>query len=466
MENSPFNPAEENSADFNPANLPEGFDVAAMAAAFNSDNPVEMGSGFNPFDASFLADPHAFFARVRRDAPVCHNAFLDTWIVTRYEDAMRVLGDHEAFSSDNKIGPMSSWPEEVAEFLGKEGYPVAAQLFGTDPPVHTRIRTLFLEGFTPHRIAALEPSIRAFAHELLDKIADDGVAELRASYTHPLPRTIILDLIGVPREDHAQLELWHEAWGGLYAPGAPVKALLASARQVVDYQRYYAGKIAYRRANPGDDLISALVTARREGIEPLQDGELIWQLMGLLAAGHETTTNALTGLLVELLTDREQWQQMVADPRRVEAVVEEGIRMANPVLGLPRVTTKDVDFGGTTVPEGAQLLVSFASANRDLPEASDPDTFNPDRTNVAKHIAFGWGVHYCIGARLARMQLRVALEVLAERLPDLRLKPGVKSEYAPHPFLWGPSRLEVEWNFERFYERTSLEKICDQQAEL
>jgi len=424
----------------------EGFDFASMFAAMpEPDDPIEMGAKFNPFDPSFLADPHAFFARAREEAPVCHNGFMDYWIVTRYEDAMRVLSDFKLFSSDAKIEP----PESIAGFLAEQGYPVAAQLFGTDPPVHTRIRTLFLEGFTPRRIAALEPGVRKHAHELVDAMVAgnaSNAADLRAAYIHPLPRTVILDLIGVPREDHAQLEAWHEAWGNLYNPMASQEALMDSATEVVKYQHYYGRIIDERRADPGEDMVSALVTAAAEGLEPLQDAELVWQLMGLLAAGHETTTNALSNTLVRLLEDHDQWQQMVADPARIPAVVEEGLRVANPVLGLPRVTTQDIDFGEVTVPGGKQLLISYASINRDLPDMPDPDAFDPDRPNVSKHLGFGWGVHFCIGARLARLQLRVALEVLAERLPGLRLQPDVKREFAPHPFLWGPSKLAVEWD--------------------
>ena len=292
----------------------EGFDFASMFAAMpEPDDPIEMGAKFNPFDPSFLADPHAFFARAREEAPVCHNGFMDYWIVTRYEDAMRVLSDFKLFSSDAKIEP----PESIAGFLAEQGYPVAAQLFGTDPPVHTRIRTLFLEGFTPRRIAALEPGVRKHAHELVDAMVAgnaSNAADLRAAYIHPLPRTVILDLIGVPREDHAQLEAWHEAWGNLYNPMASQEALMDSATEVVKYQHYYGRIIDERRADPGEDMVSALVTAAAEGLEPLQDAELVWQLMGLLAAGHETTTNALSNTLVRLLEDHDQWQQMVADP--------------------------------------------------------------------------------------------------------------------------------------------------------
>ncbi|MFC3448583.1 cytochrome P450 [Amycolatopsis speibonae] len=403
---------------------------------------MNTGNGFNPFDPVFLADPHAFFAQAREKEPVCHNDFMKFWIVTRYEDVMRVLGDHETFSSEHKIGPMAHWPEEALALLEREGYPPAAQLFSTDPPVHTRIRSRFAEGFTAERIAATEAQVRLAAESLVDLVEPEGLADLRAAYTHPLPRTVILDLIGVPRADHAQLEKWFAAWGGLYTPGVPDEALIECVRQVVDYQRYYAELIAARRASPCEDLVSALAAP---GEEALADDELIWQLMGLLAAGHETTTNTLTGVLRVVLGDRAEWERMLEDRARIQAVVEEGARFANPVLGLPRTTTKETEIGGAVLPAGAQVMVSFASANRDLPDVDGADEFDPGRSVVGRHLGFGWGPHFCIGARLARMQLRVAIEVLLARLPTLRLCEDFEPEYAPHPFLWGLARLPVEW---------------------
>lgn len=428
-------------------------EVMARGSApdMNPDDPVELGAEFNPFDPNFLADPHAFFARARGEAPVCRNTFMNTWLVTRHDDVLRVLDDDELFSSQDRVGPMANWPPEVVAVLRDEGYLPAAQLFSTDPPEHTRIRTQFTKGFTPQRIATLEPSIRAAATELIDAMMIEsgaGAADLRAGYTHPLPRTVILDMIGVPRADHPRLEVWFQAWGALYDPMASPEALLAAVRQVVDYQHYYTALIAERRAHPSDDLVSALVTGPDEEFAsaPLAEDELIWQLMGLQAAGHETTTNVLTSILALLLRDRAQWRRAATEPAYVDNVVEEGLRVVNPVLGLPRRTTRQCELGNVCLDAGAELLVSFASANRDLPDMPDPDVFNPDRPGVARHVGFGWGTHFCIGSRLARLQLRVAIRVLAERLPGLHLPANATLEYSPHPFLWGPSRLLVEWD--------------------
>jgi cytochrome P450 len=216
---------------------------------------------------------------------------------------------------------------------------------------------------------------------------------------------------------------------------------------VIEYQRYYGGLIEARRAQPRDDLASALVTSRVPGVEPLHEAELVWQLMGLLAAGHETTTDALLNLTFELVRgDDDRWATLRDNPSLVPAYVEEGLRYLNPVLGLPRTTTEDIQLGGRTIPAGSEVLVAFASANRDVAAIERANCFDPHRSGNARAIAFGYGAHFCIGARLARLQMRVALEVLAARLPHPRLPGGFQPEYLPHPFLWGLARLPLVWD--------------------
>lgn len=404
------------------------------------------GARYNPFDPDFLRDPHVFFTAARREAPVCFNPVFNMWLVTGYEEVLRVCEDPVLFSSKNKVDPPNDIHPDVLHYLATEGYSVVLQLFNSDPPEHDRIRTLMARGVTIKTINDQVPSIRRLADDYVDKIVNDGRAELRAAYADPLPLTVILDYIGVPRKDHDQIKIWDDWWARLFTSAHAIDEQFEAVRQVVAYQKYFNALIDERRAHPRDDLTSRLVEARADGCEPLRNVELIWQFMGLLAAGHATTTDALTNLLLVLFRNPDILARMRKDRAMIPAVVDEGLRYVNPVLGLPRITTRDVELGGVLIPENSQVLVSFCSANRADGLTPDADTFDPSRENVERHLGFGRGIHYCVGARMSRNMMVTALEVLLDRLPGLRLQAGVEPEHTRHPFLWGLASLPVEWD--------------------
>jgi cytochrome P450 len=405
-----------------------------------------LGASYNPFDPEFLKNPHAFFARARREAPVCYNPVFNMWLVTGYDEVLQVCEDSLLYSSKNKIDPPNDVRPEVLEILATEGHSVVLQLFNSDPPEHDRIRALIGKGFTQQSFREAVPGTRKLAHDLVDKFAHDGAVELRAGLVDPLPLSIILDYIGVPREDHGQVGIWDNWWARLFTSAHAIDEQLEAVRQVVAYQKYFEALIEDRRVHPRDDLASRLTAARIDGYEPLRTVELIWQFMGLLAAGHATTTDATTNLLYVVLSQPGLWAMLEAHPEDVPNFIDEGLRFVNPVLGLPRVTTAPVELGGVTIPEGSPVLVSFCSANRDELLTPEPNCFMPGREGVGRHLGFGRGIHYCVGARIAKNMMIVMIEVLLERLPGLRLQPGYQAQHTMHPFLWGLSLLPVEWN--------------------
>lgn len=420
-----------------------------LAAAYDPANmhpTAELGALYNPFDPRFLQDPHAFFRRARAEAPVCYNPVFKMWLVTGYDEVVKVCEDPTVFSSKNKVDPPASVLPEVLTILNEEGYPVAQQLFNSDPPDHGKIRSLLTQGLSRARMKAQEPSMRKLAEDTVDQFEGAGEADLRDAYTFPVPLSAILDLLGAPREDHAQIKAWDDAWARLFTSAYAIEDQMEAVREVVAYQKYWEALLDDRRARPTDDLPSVLTHATVESREPLSNAELIWQFMGLLAAGHATTTDALTNLLVVLLGEQSRWDALRRDPGLIEASIDEGLRLVNPVLGLPRVTTREVELGGVVLPEGAEVLVSFCSASRDEKVVAGPDEFRPGRTGAVHHMAFGRGIHYCIGWRLALPLMQVMLEVLVERFPSLRLAPGYQVEYNVHPFLWGVARLPVQWS--------------------
>jgi cytochrome P450 len=404
-----------------------------------------LGASYNPFDPTFLSDPHKFFSRARREAPVCYNPVFDMWLVTGYSEVLKVCEDHVTFSSRNKVDPPNDVRPEVLKILAEEGYSVVLQLFNSDPPEHDRIASLVHQGFTQQSHRAQLPEMANLANELVDGFAKDGKVELRSAYLDPLPLSVILDYIGVPRADHPQVRTWDDWWARLFTSAHAIEEQMEAVHQVVAYQKYFDALIDDRRAHPRDDLTSRLVAAHGPGLSPLSNAEMIWQFMGLLAAGHATTTDALTNLLYIVLRDNEQWRSLATNREKIPNFIDEGLRYANPVLGLPRIATRTVELGGVTIPAGGQVLVSFCSANRDPHLTADPDHFAPMREGVGRHLGFGRGIHVCVGARMSKNMMRVAIDVLLERLPDLRLEPGYSAEHTIHPFLWGLSRLPVEW---------------------
>ncbi len=404
-----------------------------------------IGCEYDPFDPQFNSDPHIFYARARRDAPVCYCPQLDLWLVTGYDEAMAVIKDPLRFSSASIMNPPLPWPAAVQAILS-EGYPFAPGLLNNDPPAHTRVRELFSTAFTPRRVAALEPRVRALAHQLVDNFAAQGQADLVPQLLHPLPMQVIAELVGLPQHDLPKIRILHDHWLDLYKMNLSLEELLVEARGVVEYQRYYAALIGERRVNPRDDLLTSLVEARLEGTQPFSDAEIISQLIILTSAGHETTTGALSAILYLLHSHPEQWQAILANPTLIPVAIEESIRLSSPAQMVPRVTTEQVELGGVTIPAGSRLHVVYAAANRDVPQIDDPDHFNIFRTGNNRHLGFGWGIHFCIGAALARLEIRVVIEVLIERLPNLRLAPGFVPEYAPSFFVRCISQLPMLWD--------------------
>jgi cytochrome P450 len=327
-----------------------------------------------------------------------------------------------------------------------EGYPMPPTMVNNDPPGHMRVRNLFAAAFTPKRIALMEPRIRAIVDELIASFVKAGRTELIASFAYALPMAVICELLGVPPADREKVKALHDEWLLSTNPSLPLERLLECAKNIVAYQRYYAAMIEDRRANPKDDLTTAMVQARIEGETPLTMPEMILQMMVLLSAGHETTTNLISNSLLMLLTHPDALRAVRADPSLIPAAIEETLRAQSPQQMFQRVSTRDVELGGQRIAKGDRVLVVFASGNRDAKAFGDPDTFDIRRRDESRHLAFGHGIHFCIGAPLARLEGRIALEELMTKLPNLRLADGFKLEYPLNFFFRGPKELPLQWD--------------------
>ena len=415
------------------------------ADPLTAEPPADLGASFQPMAGEHLEDPYPFYRQARRRQPVFFSPTFGMWFVTRYDDVVTVLRDPATFSSKDTIPTHPELAPAVQEALREYRHPQS--LINADPPTHTRLRTLVNHGFTPGRVAGLEPSIREVAHQLIDRFADRGAVDLVAEFSYPLPLTVILRMLGVPPEDLDDCRRWsHDvttwAWA---ASSLAVEEQVACVRGMVAFQTYTEALLDARAREPRDDMITHLLQARDANEEPLSRDELVSLIPSLILAGHETTANLIANTMVLLLTQPEAWAAVRRDAGAVERAVEEGLRADTSVLGMPRTTTREVELGGVTLPAGARLFLLFGSANHDEAQYSRPEDFCLDRDQAAPHLAFGRGIHFCTGAHLARLEARVAVELLAARLPTLRLDPPAPPVRVPNLLFRQFGRLDVAW---------------------
>jgi cytochrome P450 len=360
--------------------------------------------GPDVFSDEFREDPYPFYAALRRDRPVYREPRHGGYLLTRFDDVLAALLDHETFSSAQGPAPMAMPAQNLTPVLA-----------GTDPPYHDQLRALVSRAFTPRRVVESEPRIATIAAELLDESTGDAF-EAVSALSIPLPVVVIAELLGVEPERRADFRRWSDAFVGLLE-SEPTQELVHATGELIDYFRKLA---ELRRGDPRDDLVSALVQAEIDGrrlTEPELDGFFIM----LLVAGNETTTNLISNLLHILSQRPDLWKRLRADRSLVPAAVEETVRFDCPVQNLGRHVTRDVEIGGVSVPVDSRVIVSYGAANRDPAAFEAPDEYRLDRTE-RRHLGFGQGVHFCLGAGLARLEGRIALDGLLDRFEDL--EPG------------------------------------------
>ncbi|MCT2593280.1 cytochrome P450 [Streptomyces sp. N2-109] len=397
----------------------------------------------DPQAESFLACPYAAYADARKSAPVVHQSALDEWIVVGRDEIESVQREHGVFTSRYNLDGSYPFSPEARAILDDSLF-FRVALYNVEPPAHTRFRTLISEYFSPRNLRALEPAVRRTADRLAGGILGSGRADLLQEFAYPLPMTVICDIIGIPEEDRAQVKEWNNQWLALQVVPLPVEQQVHCAKSVVEYENYVLRLLRERRDEPADDLLTVLGDAAAEEDPVCAAEDVVVALRVMIAAGHETTTNLIGNTVWHLLEDRGLWESLVRDPALIPAAVEEGLRFDSSVQGAPRVATEAVRVGGAQIPAGGQVRVMFAAAGRDPEWVEDPDTFRLDRQGPPRHLGFGHGIHFCVGAGLARLETRIALETLTGRFPSLRLEEGFTPQHLPGGFVFrGMSALPV-----------------------
>jgi cytochrome P450 len=380
-----------------------------------------MTDPFGIFEQAARANPQAIYARMRREAPtyraigpVTGNTF---WFLTRYEDCVAVLKDQRFGKEIRKHLP----PEMLAQYPEDEGVftVINRHLLNLDPPDHTRLRSLVHKAFTPGIVENLRPRIQQIADDLLDQIQQRSSREfdLLSDYGFLLPITVIAELLGVPFADRERFREWTKVL--LFSRDVQTASIAG-----MEFIGYMNDMIAERRTQPREDLLSGLIHIRDEG-QQLDHAELLAMIFLLLVAGHETTVNLIGNGTLALLQHPDQLQKLKENPSLIKSAVEEMLRYNGPVETTTlRWAFEDTEISGVRIPQGDIVLVSLLAANRDPEQFTDPDRFDIARENN-KHIAFGSGIHFCLGAPLARMEGAIALNTLLARLPTLSIDPAV-----------------------------------------
>lgn len=394
--------------------------------SLTTSQSIPIDETYDPFSPSIIEDPYPSYARLHRAEGPVYIPSRNLWVLARYRDVSEGARAH-------------------GRLLSREG--VAFQrmslpmMLTMDPPDHTRLRTIVARDFTPRAVASWATTIERLTKTALEPLIGAGPIDFVKTVSGPLPVKVIASVLGIPREDHEQFRTWSDGVVEGFSPGSSSDESIASrvTKPLWELQAYFARLIEERRARPQDDLVTKLLQPSEDG--RLSETELLWFLLLLLVAGNETTTSLLGNMALALATHTDQWAILRARPTLVPAAVEEVLRFDAPIQGFFRTAAPSCQVGSVPIPAGARVLLLFGAANRDPAQFAEPGAFLVER-NPTDHLAFGAGVHFCLGSSLARLEATLLLRLLVERAADVRLA-GTPVRTV-NPSLRGLQRLPIE----------------------
>lgn len=399
--------------------------------------------GYQPFD---VREPFPAYAELRREEPVMFDERIGYWVVSRYDDIKAVFSDWETFSSENAQAPVRERGPQATQIMADGGFTAYSGLSARIPPEHTRLREIAQREFTPRRYKVLEPFIRENVDRLLDQLLahPDRRADLFRDLAYDVPTITILTLLGADVSQIDTYKRWSDSRAAMTWGDMDDEEQVPHAHNLVEYWQECLALVECAKAEGGDNLIADLVRDQREGAE-ISDHEIASLAYSLLFAGHETTTTLIANSLRLLLAHRDQWQSLVEEPKKIKAAVEEVLRYSPSIVGWRRRALKDTQIGGVDIPAGADIVLLMGSANRDETHFTDAETFDVDRPNAREHLSFGYGIHYCLGNMLAKLQARIVLEQVAARAPHLQLEDPDAIDFRKNLSFRIPLAVPVTW---------------------
>lgn len=408
----------------------------------------------NPMHPDLLRCPALLNKRLRDEAPVFKDPSSGIYFISRFKDVVAMSQDPKIFSSvmgGATTRAVESSEPEIVKIMA-EGYADVPTMLTQDPPLQRRYRK-FVDGvFAPSALNALSPMIESISHELIDHFGEKSECEFLSEFGVPLPLTVIASQIGAPIEDLPKLRLWTEAFIDNLSQQGGLAGRIKTAKSIIEFQHYFISRLEERRAEPRDDILSKIVNASIEGDQPLNNGECLSMLNQILVAGNETTGAAMAQGILLLIENTDQYQLILDNPspQTISNFVEEVLRVSSPSANMYRRTTQDVELHGVHIPENSICFARFASANQDDHQFQDALRFDITRDNLKSHVAFGKGVHHCLGAALARREMNIGFKVLFERVENFRLHSNNESpEFMPNALLHGLEKLDIAFDIRR-----------------
>jgi len=409
------------------------------------NKPIEQQNFFDPAN---LIDPFDYY-RTAHDEGVTiqHVAGSNMYVVFNYDLVAEATARTEEFS--NNFAALMGTEDDEIKAITDKGWDNPPTLLTADPPVHTRFRKLVNLAFSMPRVNAIENDMRRKSIELIDSFADKKACEFVTEFAVPLPVAMIAQQIGLDN-DHSQVKIWTDAAVDRFSQMVDRERELECARYFVEFQHFIKEKIDERREHGGDDLLADLVAARVDGSEPLIDAEIMSIMQQFMVAGNETTTATLAGGLLQLIRNPDQMEKAVAgaggkDPKVIGNLVEEALRYETPTAGMWRVMTRDAELGGVAIPKGSMVQLRYAAANRDPAKFENPDAFDIERKNARTHLAFGKGIHMCVGNMLSRKELAVAFDEILSRLTNFKVTDEDAISILPNILLRGITKLPISF---------------------
>jgi cytochrome P450 len=398
---------------------------------------------FDLLSSSSLRDPYPLLAQLRSSTPIAYVPELDHYVVARYEDVAQILGDRDTFAASVASSPITPLGEHAQRILADGGFRRVPTLNNADPPRHGPMRRAVQKSMTPKRMKSLEPYIDRLAQRFVDDLGGQSIADLVATVSFPLPAHVAFELLGFPEADAEQIKEWSQrrvllTYGDLSDADQEI-----AAHGVLDFWNYVREFVDERSRTSRDDVTGGLIELHDADPEGLTLDDIVNIVYSLALAGHETTANLITNGVRALMRHRDQWELLRSDRSLIPNAVEEALRFDGPVLIHRRRATVDTELGGVIIPADGKIMLVFGSAHRDAAQFDGPDRFDVTRDDAVTHLSFGKGVHYCLGAPLARTEMRLVLAQLLERLPDLSLAPDDEPDVVPNLHFRSISRLMV-----------------------
>ncbi|MCB1397076.1 MAG: cytochrome P450 [Rhodobacter sp.] len=410
----------------------------------NAIDGIQPAGSFDPFD---LNKPHAQWKQFREESPIFYHEPSGYWVASRYDDIKQIFDDWKCFSSENAQKPMRPMSEAGRKILKDGGFTAYSGLTARVPPDHTRIRKVAQSCFGPRRFKSIEPQIEAIVKTHLDKLEEAGRDGKPVNFweivAFPVPAYVLFTLMGIPDADVPKIKQYGMSRGKMTWSDLSDEEMIPVAHDMVAYWKYIHDLLDMRRANPGDDFPSDLLRLQSEGAE-IEDEEIAGVLYSTLFAGHETTSTFMGNYVLAMMDNRDAWDAIKANDKLIPNAVEEMLRYMPSVVGWRRKARYATTVGGVDLPEGAEVLMITGSANRDESQFPDGEKLDITRDNARTHLSFGYGIHYCLGFQLAKMEATILLRQLSQRFPNLRLAPGFEAHYHRNITFRVPTSVMVE----------------------